>query len=420
MNKNRKNKIIFIIIILVLVAVAICCFFIINKKNEKSVSNVIPRVKYSVSGEKNQFIEDKNLKITVNNIAHVSEYLIIEYDVDIKDPAKEYFSCFETVDNDFEYKIGRNLIINGEVVLEYYDVINQISYKVSDTEALVYDIIDVNDLNLKDEFELDIEFVDDIGDEENSKIDDEDSDLENIEDEINPDTFELTEEYEEFDVNEETLNEFSGEEENDLQEDNEEVVNEDDADELIDENEEVEETEEIEEVDDEFVEDDSVSVIIGILKFTVSKDEIIDGNSVENLENTNYGDGDFSVNAKKILKTSFGNFVVIESEINNVSYDGENLHNNPDLFGIDGENISVMQTYKMYVNGKEMDISMYNDEYVNVTAKVMTVVLINNVSENKEIELQPYMFNLVQKEEDGELIEDFEKKKIGNPIKIDI
>lgn len=412
---NNKKKILIglsvIILIIVLVVVAL---LLENNKKEDMISNTISRVKYEVSEEKKKFIENENLKITVNNMALVDEYLIIEYDVNIKEKAKEYFSILETIDNDFEYKISRNLIINGEVISEYYDLTTQISYKVSDNEAKVYDLINVSDIELEKEFELDVEFIDNIEEIISVDVEDDSESEEAVEDEVNPDLIELAEEYEEFDVDEETLEEFSGEDEKDF--DN--LEQDDDSAELIDENQE-EENEEIEDFEEKD-ENESVKIVAGILKFSVNKDEITEGTVVEELENVNSNDGDFYITGKKVLKTAFRSFVIFESEINNVSYDGDNIVNNPDLFGIDAKNISVLQNYEMYINDEVMSVSMYNDEYNGAKACVRTIVMLNDDSKIGEMEFQPYIYNLQEIEEDGEIIEDFEKKNIGSAIYIDV
>lgn len=413
MNNKKKILIGLSVIILIIVLVVVALLFGNNKK-EDMISNTISRVKYEVSEEKKKFIENENLKIIVNNMALVDEYLIIEYDVNIKEKAKEYFSILETIDNDFEYKISRNLIINGEVISEYYDLTTQISYKVSDNEAKVYDLINVSDIELEKEFELDVEFIDNIEEIISVDVEDDSESEEAVEDEVNPDLIELAEEYEEFNVDEETLEEFSGEDEKNV--DN--LEQDDDSAELIDENQE-EDNEEIEDFEEKD-ENESVKIVAGILKFSVNKDEITGGTVVEELENVNSNDGDFYITGKKVLKTAFRSFVIFESEINNVSYDGDNIVNNPDLFGIDAKNISVLQNYEMYINDEVMSVSMYNDEYNGAKACVRTIVMLNDDSKIEEMEFQPYIYNLQEIEEDGEIIEDFEKKNIGSAIYIDV
>lgn len=146
----KKKKIIFIVLaILIIIAILVA---VIVKKNvndgkKKETENI-------------ESFETDDMSLNVGKVATVGKYLIVEYDIEMKDSEYNEFSDVPDYIDGFEYKIQRELRIDGHKILDTDDEDKQIAYKKSDTQARVYDIVDLSDVMLNDSYSLEVNFFD--------------------------------------------------------------------------------------------------------------------------------------------------------------------------------------------------------------------------------------------------------------------
>lgn len=362
MNKiknTKKQKTTIIVIVLIIIIATILSILLLNKKKN----------------DINKYVENDNERITITKLAKTDDYLIIEYDVDIKSKQQESYNK----EKESTYTINRKIKSNGENIENGANKENQISYKESDNKIKVYDIINISNKTISDKIEIDIYNL------ENTSED-------NIEAEEMP--------------NEENNEEMQDEE--NTYENQEEVIDEQfDMTEEFDEEEYLEQEKiEQEQYKDgiEFEEQYKIATLeIEVEK--IEKAETIEDKQTYELENQT-----IEMNIKEIIKTSFGKFLIIETNLKNISSDKmeENSLDDPTMFSlnIQDENGNTIAANKTeYITIYQADQNKWNgiDKLENGIAQITTTLAL--VGENKDLEkikLQPYYLRIEQNEENQE------------------
>lgn len=354
MKKNQKLLIAIIAIVIIIILISII-LILFNKKDINEIG---------------KFVENNNQKITISKIAKTQDYLIIEYDVDIKNTEEEITNNSA----EFTYPISRKIETNGiEIGNKDYEI-NQMAYKISENKAKVYDIINITDTQISDKLQISIY------DSENTY----ESDIESEEM-----TEENIEETTEGDIIDEPIQE--------------EILEESDPSEEIDEKlyEEAEKLEKEQyEKGIEYDEENKIG-IIEIMANEIEQAETIEDNEIYKLENETV-----EIELNEIIKTSFGKFLIINTNLNNISSSKiqEDGLDDPLMFSLNiqdenGNTISTNKLEKTQIYTQDNEEWNGVDELENGIAKITTILSL--VEDNKNIEkirLQPYYLNMLDEE----------------------
>lgn len=146
-----KNKKIIFIVLAILIIIAILVAVIVKKNanngEKKETENI-------------ESFETQDMKLSVGKVATAGKYLIVEYEVDMKNVEDTEFGDETDYIDGFEYRLQRELKIDGKKILDVNDENEQISYKKSDNQARIYDVVDVSDVNINDNYNLEVNFFD--------------------------------------------------------------------------------------------------------------------------------------------------------------------------------------------------------------------------------------------------------------------
>ena len=146
-----KNKKIIFIVLAVLIIIAILATVIVKKNanggKKKETENI-------------ESFETQDMSVNIGKVATAGKYLIVEYDVEMKDVENTLFSDATDYIDGFDYKVQRELRIDGNKILSVDDENQQIAYKKSDTQARIYDVVDLSDVTLNDNYKLEVNFFD--------------------------------------------------------------------------------------------------------------------------------------------------------------------------------------------------------------------------------------------------------------------
>ena len=144
-----KNKKIIFIVLAILIIIAILVAVIVKKNanngEKKETENI-------------ESFETQDMSLKLNKVATTGKYLIVEYEVDMKNVEDTDFSDAPDYIDGFEYKLKREIRIDGKKILDVEDENEQIAYKKSDTQARIYEVVDVSDVNLNDNYNLEVDF----------------------------------------------------------------------------------------------------------------------------------------------------------------------------------------------------------------------------------------------------------------------
>lgn len=144
----KKKKIIFIVLaILIIIAILLA---VIVKKNtndgeKKETENI-------------ESFETQDMSLNVVKVATAGKYLVVEYEVEVKDSENSEFGDAPDYIDGFEYKLQREIRIDGKKVLDVENENEQIAYKKSDNQARIYEIVDISDVNLNNNYNLEVDF----------------------------------------------------------------------------------------------------------------------------------------------------------------------------------------------------------------------------------------------------------------------
>lgn len=418
MKKNKKIIIatIIIVVILVITLVAVLIY--------KGNTGKLPFVE--TKEEIVKMVENDNLKVTINDVATTKDYMIIEYEIEGK------------IENEFEnaseYKLKREVKVNGKTIASDTDGMEQMVYKESDKKIKLYDLINISDKDIPEDYKLEIDAYDwdrsireQLKNVEINSDQDTNNELENNdEEEIQTDEEEIQEDDTETENVEE---EATGEEEpeevdanmNEVQETTEDIENTETDDEDTQDDETDIESDDENSVEIKAPETDNTTTNevetpfqgyskIGTLREELSKTETT-SNATTNTKVDKTETEDTTTTVKQIIKTKSAKFIVVETEMKNVSsekmeqdetYYPQNLSINVQDANGNSINVNKLQDVQMYdKNGKNWDGHelVGDDEDGEVTtieegtAKIKTVIgLIGENKDLSKIKIQQYFY----------------------------
>lgn len=146
-----KNKKVIFIVLAILIIIAILVAVIVKKNTNNGEKKETENI---------ESFETQDMKLSVGKVATAGKYLIVEYEVDMKNVEDTEFGDETDYIDGFEYRLQREIKIDGKKKLDVNDVNEQISYKKSDTQARIYDVVDVSDVNINDNYNLEVNFFD--------------------------------------------------------------------------------------------------------------------------------------------------------------------------------------------------------------------------------------------------------------------
>lgn len=387
MKKGKKTMVIAIVVIAVILVVAIITAVVTsNRKQQKSQSAEQTKEEFTASLD-GKYAENDNVKISIDDMSYVGNHLILKYDVKSKDGVTGLFENANNELEEFDFHLNRKIKINSETIDAKDDLTDQISYKKSDTEVIVYDVIELE--NIPDKIDLQVKFFENDYTAGNSQDDDEatvdegedddeeeDDDSELVDDSVNENEVEeeipedTSEEYKEEDATEEDVEEVEAEYNGEQSEAEKEEVSkanaEDDA----------ADTEEI------------GSIKVKTTRQDLEKDtdtvEITDGYQAQNL----------TIQGEKLIKTSTGTFLIVESTVDNVEYAKIDSQENgdPSIYRIDVKDEngnSLKQGSNQYVEYDDGETVQIDENSSNIKATIKSIILLTN-GDSENMEVEPY------------------------------
>lgn len=387
MKKGKKTMVIAIAVIAVILVVAIITAVVTsNRKQQKSQSAEQTKEEFTASLD-GKYAENDNVKISIDDMSYVGNHLILKYDVKSKDGVTGLFENANNELEEFDFHLNRKIKINSETIDAKDDLTDQISYKKSDTEVIVYDVIELE--NIPDKIDLQVKFFENDYTAGNSQDDDEatvdegedddeeeDDDSELVDDSVNENEVEeeipedTSEEYKEEDATEEDVEEveaeYNGEQSDAEKEEVSKANAEDDA----------ADTEEI------------GSIKVKTTRQDLEKDtdivEITDGYQAQNL----------TIQGEKLIKTSTETFLIVESTIDNVEYAKIDSQENgdPSIYRIDVKDEngnSLKQGSNQYVEYDDGETVQIDENSNNIKATIKSIILLTN-GDSENMEVEPY------------------------------
>ena len=387
MKKGKKTMVIAIAVIAVILVVAIITAVVTsNRKQQKSQSAEQTKEEFTASLD-GKYAENDNVKISIDDMSYVGNHLILKYDVKSKDGVTGLFENANNELEEFDFHLNRKIKINSETIDAKDDLTDQISYKKSDTEVIVYDVIELE--NIPDKIDLQVKFFENDYTARNSQDDDEatvdegedadeeeDDDSELVDDSVNENEVEeeipedTSEEYKEEDATEEDVEEveaeYNGEQSDAEKEEVSKANAEDDA----------ADTEEI------------GSIKVKTTRQDLEKDtdtvEITDGYQAQNL----------TIQGEKLIKTSTGTFLIVESTVDNVEYAKIDSQENgdPSIYRIDVKDEngnSLKQGSNQYVEYDDGETVQIDENSSNIKATIKSIILLTN-GDSENMEVEPY------------------------------
>lgn len=387
MKKGKKTMVIAIAVIAVILVVAIITAVVTsNRKQQKGQSAEQTKEEFTASLD-GKYAENDNVKISIDDMSYVGNHLILKYDVKSKDGVTGLFENANNELEEFDFHLNRKIKINSETIDAKDDLTDQISYKKSDTEVIVYDVIELE--NIPDKIDLQVKFFENDYTARNSQDDDEatvdegedadeeeDDDSELVDDSVNENEVEeeipedTSEEYKEEDATEEDVEEveaeYNGEQSDAEKEEVSKANAEDDA----------ADTEEI------------GSIKVKTTRQDLEKDtdtvEITDGYQAQNL----------TIQGEKLIKTSTGTFLIVESTVDNVEYAKIDSQENgdPSIYRIDVKDEngnSLKQGSNQYVEYDDGETVQIDENSSNIKATIKSIILLTN-GDSENMEVEPY------------------------------
>lgn len=387
MKKGKKTMVIAIVVIAVILVVAIITAVVTsNRKQQKGQSAEQTKEEFTASLD-GKYAENDNVKISIDDMSYVGNHLILKYDVKSKDGVTGLFENANNELEEFDFHLNRKIKINSETIDAKDDLTDQISYKKSDTEVIVYDVIELE--NIPDKIDLQVKFFENDYTARNSQDDDEatvdegedadeeeDDDSELVDDSVNENEVEeeipedTSEEYKEEDATEEDVEEveaeYNGEQSDAEKEEVSKANAEDDA----------ADTEEI------------GSIKVKTTRQDLEKDtdivEITDGYQAQNL----------TIQGEKLIKTSTETFLIVESTIDNVEYAKIDSQENgdPSIYRIDVKDEngnSLKQGSNQYVEYDDGETVQIDENSSNIKATIKSIILLTN-GDSENMEVEPY------------------------------
>ena len=321
-----------------------------------------------------KMVENSTMKVTLGEVATTDDYMIIEYEVDVKDKNIEIENGYL---DDVSFEIDRDIKIDGKEV-NYTDEKGQFAYKESDNKVKVYDLINIKNKKLSDTYKLEV-IVYDIygnGDEIDADLALEDTNDESADEEIYDE--EDTEEYvdeTEADGLEEDSSEGGYEEVTIDSDEYYQAIENMDEETLIEEATSEEDsaddtTDEISSEDDISSESDKIGTItVKLNKADTNKNaSIIKKNEKSTQDNV-------TVNVNTIIKTNSAKFITVETDVTGVTK--EQIEND-DLTNPENIQVAVLDKDGNTLNVGKVEESYLYDSEGNKTKSIRRTYSNNN------------------------------------------
>lgn len=372
MGKNKKIIIAGIIVAIVI----ILCIGLVCTRKEK-MNNQEMHIKETV-----ETIENENMKVTLSDVATVEKYIIIEYDVELKNNIENTYNDYI---NGIDYILERDVKIDRKIISTINLETEQLARKISENQIKVYDVIETD--KISDIYKLEVDIYD-----SNNIIKEE---------------FEKIEETSEYDENIEEINENETE---DLEDNYEEVTI--DSEEYFSSQEYTEEKEYDDIVIEDLDESRNYEEKLGTLQIELKKQDTETKANIIKL-NKEIKAENITTEIKEIIETNTAKIIIADTEQKNITEKMvEKELKNPEDFeiNIQDENGNTIDTskkssVKIYnENGEEW--YGYGEESATTlgegTAKIKTIIGIFN-KEIKIINLQPIFYRYITNEENENL-----------------
>ena len=392
MKKSKKTIIIVTLVIAVILVIAIITAVVNSNRNKPKTQGAEQSKEEFTASLDGKYAENDNVKISINDMSYVGNHLIIKYDVVSKDEnAKLFENAYNELD-EFDFHLNRKIKINSDTINTKEDLSNQISYKKSDTEVIVYDVVEID--NLSDNIDLQVEFFE--NDYTIGNTNDEDSTIDEAENADNMTTDEN--EDEEEDDNVEPVDEEPIDDGGEIPEDNTVEYKEDATEEDYQEVEaeyngeqSSEETAEQKRLDAE--DDASDTELIGSIKVKTTKQELEKDTDVVEITD-GYQAQNITIEGEKLIKTSYDSFVIVETSISDVNYQkiDSQESGDPSIYRIDvrDENgNSLNQASNQSIEYDDGETTQIDENSNNIKATVKSIILLSN-KDKEDMEVIPY------------------------------
>lgn len=386
MKKGKKTMLIVaLLIVVVLIVVIITAVIGSNRKQQKEQETTEQAKEEFTASLDGKYAENDNVKISIDGMSYVGNHLIIKYDVKSKDGVTNLFENANNELDEFDFHLNRKIKINSETIDAKDDLTDQISYKKSDTEVIVYDVIELE--NIPDDIDLQVKFfendytalvsenedgvtIDEA--EEDDETDDEETEVvDNTDDEVD----------EEFP--EDTSVEY-----------NEEDATEDDVEEVETEYNGEQSEAEIEEEKSEKAENDSADTEeIGSIKVKTTRQDLEKNTDIVEITD-GYQAQNVTIEGEKLIKTPMGAFLVVDSTIDNVDYSkiDSQESGDPSIYRIevkDENGNSIKQGSNQYVEYDDGETVQIDENSKNIRATVKSIILLTD-GDKENMEVEPY------------------------------
>ena len=343
-----------------------------------------------------KMIENDSLKVVLSDVATAENYIIIEYDVDLKNNQADEYSDYI---NGLEYSLERIVKLDGKTISKNDEDTQQIAYKVSDNQLKIYDVIETN--KIADTYKLEVDIYDTNlilvdNDEEQDALE-----YDNTTDESEEivDTEDTEDNYEEVTIDSEEY--FASQE---YQDDNE-------SEELVTPYADVS----IEDMDEDELDINDGDEKVGTLSVELKKSDT-DQKAKVNTKNEEKTQDDITTKVNKIIETDTAKIVIVDTEQKNITEEiFEEEMKTPENFEINvqDENGNTIKTCKKtsvkIYNEKGQEWNGYGgesdeEELNNGTVKIQTIIgLLGDNKNLKNIKLQPLFYQYITGESEEEL-----------------
>lgn len=393
MKKGKKTMAIVVLIIAVILVIAIITAVVSSSRKKQNGQGAEQSKEEFTASLDGKCAENDTVKITIDDMSYVGNNLIIKYDVVSKDEnANLFWNAYNELD-EFDFHLNRKIKINSDTVSTKEDLSDQISYKESDSEVVVYDVIEID--SLPDNIDLQVEFFENdytagTTDDEDT-TNDETANEENVTTDDDPD--------EEEDENVEPANEEPVDDGEEIPEDNTVEYKEEDATE--EDYQEVESDYNGEQSDEEKAEqkkldaedDASDTEQIGSIKVKATKQDLEKDTDVVEIAD-GYQAQNVTIEGEKIIKTASDSIVIVETSITDVDYQkiDSQESGDPSIYRIDvrdenGNSLNYASNQSVeYDDGETTQI---DENSRNIKATVKSIILLSD-KDKEDMEVVPY------------------------------
>ena len=343
-----------------------------------------------------KMIENDSLKVVLSDVATAENYIIIEYDVDLKNNQADEYSDYI---NGLEYSLERIVKLDGKTISQNDEDTQQIAYKVSDNQLKIYDVIETN--KIADTYKLEVDIYDTNlilvdNDEEQDALE-----YDNTTDESEEivDTEDTEDNYEEVTIDSEEY--FASQEDQDDNESEELVTPYADV--------------SIEDMDEDELDINDGDEKVGTLRVELKKSDT-DQKAKIKTKNEEKTQDNITTKVNKIIETDTAKIVIVDTEQKNITEEiFEEEMKTPENFEINvqDENGNTIKTCKKtsvkIYNEKGQEWNGYGgesdeEELNNGTVKIQTIIgLLGDNKNLKNIKLQPLFYQYITGESEEEL-----------------